>query len=128
MSYDWKRDVKWRPGFQDRREKRDFWSRSITWFTLAGWVIMVSVLVIFDKAKPTQESFFDRFHHVERVTTWNDSLVQSLFIMMIVGFLLGIVGLIINYRRNRRQKDHISVSLILLSLVSLLGILIFLLN
>jgi len=52
MNDNWKKDVNWRPGFQDRRKKKDFWSKSITWFALAGWVIMTSILFVFDKAKP----------------------------------------------------------------------------
>ncbi len=111
-------------GYDRRGERRrgpDVWRKMISWLSVIGWILMLVALVLFDLAKPHMMTFFDRFFHVSGATVWNYQLTLYIFFVMVAGFVISVSGLLINARRHRRKKDHYSLSLMLLGIVSLLG-------
>lgn len=117
----------YRPGIDpDRRKGPDVWTKSLRWFAVLGWLIMLLALIFVGFAKPEQTTFFDRLFHVKRGGTLNFLFVQIIFYLMILGLFLSILGSFINLKRLRRRDDEYRVSLILLGLISLLGIFVYL--
>ena len=114
-----------RKGFRDRRRRKDIWFKMISWFAMASWAIMFVALIIYQKARPENVTFFDRFYDVEKNANWNPDLAFVLFLTMIFGLIVSIIGLIINKKRARRKSDRISVSLVLMAIVSVMGITIY---
>ncbi|HFE62839.1 MAG TPA: hypothetical protein ENK14_00290 [Caldithrix sp.] len=117
----------YRPGIDpERRKGPDIWTKSLRWFTVFGWLIMLLALIFVGFAKPQQMTFFGRFSHVKPGGTVNFLLVQIIFYLMILGLFLSVLGSFINLKRLRRRDDEYRVSLILLGLISLLGIFVYL--
>ncbi len=112
----------------ERRSGPDVWFKMISWLSVIGWILMVIALVLFDVAKPHMLTFFDRFFHVSAATVWDYQLTLYIFFVMVAGFLISAIGLLINARRHRRKKDHFSLSLMLLGIVSLFGAVFYLLR
>jgi len=118
--YPWERAI-------DKRRGPDFWVKSLTWLGMLGWFIILSGLVVLDKAKPKSETFLDRKHNVEVVEQllWNRDLSEVFFYLMVLGILVSSIGLCINSTRNKRKNDEYRLSLILVGLISLIGLLFF---
>lgn len=116
---------------RERRRKRDIWVKSLSWIAAVGWMVMLSALVVFERAKPHYEQFFlsrDFRYRRDPNVFWDNTLVDILFLLMLAGIGISAVGLYINYKRNRRKTDRIRFSLVVLLLASLAGSIIYLLR
>jgi len=116
----------YRPGIDpDRRKKPDVLARSLSYFVLAGWFIMVIALFFLSEAKPQTQNYFDKITTSEPTYSWNLEMAGYIFYLMIFGFVAGSIGIIINLKRHRRKNDEFRISLILITLISLAGIIIY---
>lgn len=115
----------WSPKVRiERRNRPDFWARSLEWFVVGGWFLMLVALLVLSLAKPQVETFFDRYYQIPLRRFWDDRLLVWLEGFMVAGFCLGLIGLLINWRRHRRETDEYRVSLVLISAISLIGLLV----
>ncbi|KAA3658881.1 MAG: hypothetical protein DWQ10_10225 [Calditrichaeota bacterium] len=106
---------------RNRRRGPDKLIKAIHWLAIFGWINFIISLVLFDKAKPDFETFFDRLFHIEMRTYWNESLAFLSFSWFILCIILSITGLIINKKRHRRKTDEYRWNLIVLAIISLIG-------
>ena len=90
-------------------------------------------MVVVDRAKPDDPAFTPNKRIFEQAgvpyhlqTTWNQHLVTYIFYLLIAGLVLGITGLVVNSRRHRRRDDHYRIHLVLLTGISAVGILYYL--
>lgn len=114
--------------FKDRRHGPDRWIKSLSWISGTGWIIIISILLIIDKAKPQMETFFDRWFQLTLRNTWDQKLLQSTFFLMLGLLILNSMGLWINTQRNRRINDNYRISLIFQIIIALLGIIAFIIS
>jgi len=117
-----------RLGFTDRRKGPDILLKLITWISFIGWVLIVGVLAIISKAGPQTATFFDRLLETRIRGTWDYELMQYAFYLLIVMLVLGLTGLAMNSRRHRRKTDRYRLSLIIMTIFSLAGIILYLLT
>lgn len=110
---------------KERRKGPDFWIKFLKFMAVSGWIFMLIILIILEKAKPQFETFFDRFYNLSLRTTWDYSLAQNIYYMMFAGLLISITGLIISAKRYRRKEDMYPVSPILIGIFSIAGILLY---
>ncbi len=110
---------------KDRRKRPDIWLRSISFFGVIGWLVMLVAIIIVDKARPELETVTTRFHNIMVRTIWDRELTAYLFYLMVVGLFISFTGLIINSRRLKRKDDRLRINLILLLLISIAGIVIY---
>ena len=122
-----------REGFVERRRGHDPLLRIMSWSGIVGWVIMLVVMVVVDRAKPDDPTFTPNKRIFEQAgvpyhlkTTWDQDLVTYIFYLLIAGLVLGITGLVVNSRRHRRRDDHYRIHLVLLTGISAVGILYYL--
>ena len=114
-------------GTPEKRKGRDILMRLLTWLAVIGWFIMYVVIMVFEKARPRVESSFDHVDGAESpLSAWNPVLIQYIFYLMIAGFSISIIGIILNIKRHRRKRDKYRISLIALGVISLLGIIFYL--
>ncbi len=111
--------------FIERRKGPDILVRLVHWLGAAAWIIMFFILAITDRAKPQMATFFDRFFKIQVRETWNYSLVQWSFYLMILLSILCIIGLLVNAKRHRRKSDRYSFSLIMMLILAVVGILMY---
>lgn len=112
--------------FKDRRKGPDFWVKWIKWAGSFSWVIAFTIIVLTDRAKPPVETFFDRYFHIQLDKTWDTDLMRYAFFLLLVLFFTCVFTMIINSRRHRRKTDRYNPSIIVLSVLSLLGMIIYL--
>ncbi len=112
----------------ERRRGPDFWSKLVNWVAISGWILMLTALVLFGKAKPQTSTFFDRYMNTQIETSWDLGIVQSLIVLMLVVLSSCTIGLLINSQRVKRRDDHYNISLILLGIIAGLVILAFMIN
>lgn len=112
--------------FIERRKGPDIWVRLVHWLGITAWIIMFFILAITDRAKPQVENFFDRFFKVQVRNSWNYSLVQWSFYLMILLSVLCVIGLLVNAKRHKRKGDRYSFSLIVMLILAVVGILMYL--
>ncbi len=116
----------YRPGIDpDRRKKPDMWVKSLRWLAVVGWLIMLVALFIISEAKPQTQNFFDKITTSQSTTTWNIELAGYIFYLMLIGLVMGAAGIVINVKRHRRKTDEYRISLILITLMSFIGILLY---
>ena len=122
-----------REGIVERRKGHDRLLRIMSWSGIVGWAIMLVVMVAVDRAKPDDSAFIPNKRIFEQAgvpyhprTTWDQDLVTYIFYLLIAGLFLGITGLVVNSRRHRRRDDHYRVHLVLLTGISAVGILYYL--
>jgi Flp pilus assembly protein protease CpaA len=122
-----------RGSFVERRKGHDRLLRIMSWSGLAGWAIMLAVMVVVDRAKPDDPAFIPNKRIFEQAgvpyhlrTTWDQGLVTYIFYLLIAGLVLGIAGLALNSRRHRRRDDHYRIHLVLLTGISAVGVLYYL--
>lgn len=108
----------------ERRRKPDIWVRSLEVLVVVGWLLMLGAVMVLSKAKPQVETFFDRYYNIPLRTSWNVDLLVYLQWMMFLGLFLGLGGMVVNWRRGRREEDEVRVSFLLLVILSLIGLLV----
>ena len=122
-----------REGSVERRRGHDPLLRILSWLGIGGWAILLVVMVVVDRAKPDDPTFTPNKRIFEQAgvpyhlrTTWDQDLVTYIFYLLIAGLVLGITGLVVNSRRHRRRDDYYRIHLVLLTGISAVGILYYL--
>ena len=81
---------------------------------IVGWVGMVVVLVLFHYARPDFISGVQQYWGIEGDTTWSESHLSAMTIMLQVCLIVTLVSIIMRARRNRRRSDSFGINLLIL--------------
>ena len=110
-------------------EKRTGPDLLVKWVKIARmivWILLGVFIMLTDKAKPQQVTFFDRFLDVTVRTFWDQNLLFWSFIVCILLFIVSFVSILVNTMRLKRKADRLSISLIITLIISATGILFYL--
>ncbi len=108
---------------QERRHKKDVWSKLLIGFNVSAWLLLLVILLVFHRAQPEFETFFDRFFNLTLRTFWDIRYVYLLVYCVILGIVVSMTGLVISLFRARRKTDHLA-SLVIMCGVSLVLLLV----
>lgn len=111
---------------EDRRCGPDLWERSLGYLALIGWVVLLISFVVYGRARPQVETFFERYYQLPLRTWWDMAWVRPLLWLLVTGLAVGLTGLLINSRRHRRRTDEWRISLMLQAGLCLAGLLVLL--
>ncbi|HKM15352.1 MAG TPA: hypothetical protein VJY63_05445 [Marinospirillum sp.] len=111
----------------ERRKKTGPLLKIISVFGFVSWLLMLPVLVLLEKAKPELQTFFDRWMHLDVQSSWDVTLYRYAFYLMLLVMFLSFFGLVLNALRMRRSTDTWRINLILVFLLSLSGVIYYLL-
>lgn len=111
---------------ENRRKSPDIIIKALSWLAAVGWICLFIALLIIDKAKPDSITYFNRYYKIQPKLYWNPELTRYIFFLMLTGTVISITGLVLNKLRHRRKNDSYSASLIIISLISISGILLYL--
>lgn len=116
------------PHKYNRRHGPDFWVRSLTWFVAIGWLLLVAVFILLDKAKPVTRDLFDRWLNTPGPfrNSWDEQIVHVIFYCVLTGFIVSSAGIFVNKKRHRRIGDEWRWSLFFVLIVSFIGIITYL--
>ncbi len=106
---------------RDRRQRRDVLLRSLRWFSVIGWGLVIASIYLVSEAKPRATTFFARINNLAAERGWDMQLMYYVYWMLFGALVLGLLGIVINLMRKRRKSDELYFSLVLLSIVSISG-------
>ncbi len=90
----------------ERRKKNDFWAKLLLNLNLLSWIVLLFILLVFHRAQPEFETFFDRFYQLSLRTHWDIQYLNYLILLLFFGILISLSGLTLGVFRGRRKKDH----------------------
>ena len=125
MGDDEKPAVRERSGFVDRRKRTDWVSNMATVLSVVSWFIAFGVWGLLDKAQPDKENFFSRALGLDVRQSWDTSLLQTAFFLLIAAFVICVLAFVFNMLRKRRRSDKYKKSIIIIGGITLLGIILF---
>ena len=103
---------------KDRRKRKgdddDVWGRTLRWLGVASWILMFTFLAITEKMSTGAEQ-------IEAAAS-STILSTIIFLLMILGLGVSISGFMLMQKRNRRNSDEFTYSVMVLGLVSFCGI------
>ncbi|MCB1821414.1 MAG: hypothetical protein KDI73_07515 [Candidatus Competibacteraceae bacterium] len=119
--------------FVERRGGQDRLLRIMSGLGIIGWASLLVAMIVVDRAKPDDPTFIPNERIFEMTgtpyhlrTTWDQELLTAIFYLLSIGLVLGIIGLAVNSRRHRRRGDYYRIHLVLLTAISAVGILYYL--
>lgn len=107
----------------ERRKKQDGWAKILFALNMISWVVLVIILLVFHRAQPEFESFFDRFYQLSLRTHWDHQFLYYLTWSVMFGIAISLMGLCLGVYRARRKSDH-KKALILTGIVSIILLLV----
>ena len=117
--------IKEKPKFQERRKKRDWVTSSSTILSLLSWVLALVVWVVLDQASPEKENMFTRFFSVSVRGYWNQELLPLAFRLLAASLCICIIAFIFNMKRKRRKTDKYNKSIIVISIITVISLVLF---
>lgn len=108
--------------FTERRKGPDAVVKAVWWATGISWLLIIIALAITGEAQPEHANFIDRLYKVTVRSTWDATLLSYVFYVLLLNLATCIFGFILNMLRQKRKTDKISKSIIILGLITLSGI------
>jgi len=112
----------------DRRRQADWVVQAATILSVVAWIVAITVLFIIHVAAPERVDFFTHVFGGQVVTTWNAQLLWVAFILLIASLICCIAAFLFNMLRMRRKTDKYRKSVIFMGVVTLLGIVFFIIQ
>ncbi|MCK5163070.1 MAG: hypothetical protein KAQ72_05110 [Desulfobacula sp.] len=103
----------------ERRKTTDFWATLLFYLNILAWILLITILLVFHRAQPEFETFFDRFYQLKLRTDWDIQYLYYLIYMVIFGIFISLSGLLLGVFRGRRESDH-KKALIITGIISLI--------
>ncbi len=107
---------------KERRAAKNRWSMAfllVNCFAIAGLLVF---MLVFHRAQPEYETFFDRFYQLSLRTYWDKMYIRYLVYIAGIGLAATMTGLGVAMFRGRRRTDHRTSIIVLCCLYGLLSI------
>lgn len=108
--------------FIERRRGPDVVVKAVWWTVGISWLLIITAFLVTIEAQPKSETFIDRMLKVSVRSYWDRDLLQYAFYILILNLAACIIGFLLNIFRQKRKTDKISKSIIVLSAITLSGI------
>lgn len=110
---------------EERRIKADILCQWLEISSIIAWVVLFVIIIMWQYASPRTETLLDRFFNVGRSETWNFSLLNTVFHLLVFLLAFSAVSIILNLKRLKRRTDRIRLSFIISTIGSVNGIIIY---
>jgi len=107
---------------QERRKNKDYWARFFILVSFLAWGVLFITVLMFHRAQPEFETFFDQFYQLELRTSWDIQFLQYLGYTILLGLVVSSAGLCLSFFRARRKTDYKKHLILLVFLYLLLFI------
>ncbi|MBF0158915.1 MAG: hypothetical protein HQL58_05275 [Magnetococcales bacterium] len=92
------------------------------WINGVTWVLLMVVLVMVERASPQVEDFFSRVFQAKLRTQWDVSLIRNATMLATVAASISFAWVVLTIWRNRGRIRSGDILSIVLSLISLIGV------
>lgn len=108
----------------ERRTGKKSWvTTAVTLTSFFGWFGVLAWIAMLDRASPRSKGFLDVLSGNVAYSKWNGEMLRSGLIVLILVVVLCLLGLFFDISHKRRKEDKVSRPLIILSAVSVVGLL-----
>ena len=112
-----------------RKQQADWVVNASAALSVVSWVFAFLVFLVLDIASPERDNFFTNFLGDGAVRTeWDSTLLPIGLMLLVFAFLCSVAAFIFNMMRMRRKTDKYRKSVIFMGLVTLAGIVAFILR
>ena len=109
--------------FIERRRGPDVVVKAVWWTVGISWILIIATCLITSEALPKFETFIDRMVEVPVRGYMDKNVLRYAYYVLITNFVVCLVGFILNILRHKRKTDKISKSILVLGVITLVGIL-----
>ncbi len=102
------------PDRRNRKGKEDIWGTTLRWLGVISWILMFTFLAATEKISTNAEQL--------EAAASSSILPSLIFLLMLLGLAISISGFLLMQKRNRRNSDEFTYSVLVLGLVSVCGI------
>lgn len=111
----------------NRRKQPDLILRSLAWSNGIAVISLFLAVCLIAIAKPKKMNFLDHFYDVQRLSpAWNKDMIGYIGVMLLISFIASVIGILLNGKRLRRNKDHVHATLVLSLIASTISLFFFL--
>lgn len=121
--------------FQNRRKKADWIVKMATILSLVSWTVMIAVWAVLEAASPDKERQFISSairKHLDVQTYfrnyWDGTLLSVGFLLLVASLVVCLVAFFFNKLRMRRKTDKYRKSIIVIGIITIIGIVAFLIR
>ena len=107
----------------ERRSQRDILLFLLGIFSIVSVTIVTISIILIIQAEPGTFAELDSEGQIR--VAWKHYTTRYLFSLLVLGFVVSIVGLIVNAKRLKREFDYVRVNLIVLLLFSIVGMILY---
>ena len=112
----------------DRRRQADWVVKAATVLSVLSWVVAFMVTLMLDIASPERDNLFSSLMGGAVRGEWDTTVLLGAFIMLVISLVCCIVAFLFNMKRMRRKTDKYRKSEIIMGLISMAGIIFFIIN
>ena len=112
----------------ERRRRKDWVVRLVSIGALLGWCAAIVSLMLVRFAVPRRGTMFHFFEGIFYYGHWDTNLLRIALITLVISFFICVIGFIANIARSRRKSDRFHKGVITMGILSLIGIVVFLVN
>lgn len=111
-------------GHQNRRTGPDTKSKYVRFSSFLSWLLIALTALLTDAARPSEFNIYvlDEKWGKSSATYFRENYIIAAAVFCAFTFLLILVSLFIDVRRQKRKTDHISISLLIGLLVTFAGL------
>jgi len=111
--------------FPERRRRKDWVSRCITFFAVIGWGCAFVAFTYGNRAKPGFDSVVLRALGGTVRQYWDIDMLNLSFRVLLITLFICVLGFLINMSRYRRKSDRINKPLLVLAIITFVAIIVF---
>ena len=112
----------------NRRKQADWVVNASAALSAISWFVAFFVTLVLDIAAPDRPTFFTSVLGGMMRTEWNATLLPIGLILLVVSFLCSVAAFMFNMMRMRRRTDKYRKSVIIMGLITLAGIVFYVLR
>ena len=109
--------------FANRRKQADWVVNAAAALSVVAWAGAFFVILVLDIAAPERDNFFSNVLGDGMIRTeWDATILPIGLVLLVFSFLCSVAAFMFNMMRMRRKTDKYRKSVIIMGLITLLGI------
>jgi len=106
----------------DRRQGQDMLIKALTAIVMVSFSMVFLIFILVLMPKTSEQIMFFRKYNIHPDIPWEESFISYAFVLLIIQLLISCAGIVINIVRAKRKNDKFHYSLLVFTIISLIGI------
>lgn len=106
----------------ERRQGQDPLIKALTAIVMVSFSLVFLIFILLLMPKTSEQIMFFRKYNIHPDMPWEESFITYAFVLLIMQLLISCTGIVINIVRAKRRNDKFHYSLLVFTIISLIGI------